>query len=74
MVNQFGDSVSLYDKPGRITIIDFFFTRCPNPCPTLTRNMRKLQKSFASYENGRIVIDSSVVQFISFTVDSERDS
>lgn len=74
LINQLGDSVSLYDRPGKITVIDFFFTRCPNPCPTLTRNMRKLQLSFANYQEGRKVIDSSVVQFISFTVDPERDS
>jgi len=74
LVNQLGDSVSLYDKEGKIKIIDFFFTRCPNPCPTLTRNMRKMQLSFANYQEGRRVIDSSVVQFISFSVDPERDS
>ena len=74
LVNQLGDSVSLYDKQGKIIVIDFFFTRCPNPCPTLTRNMRKLQTSFANYQDGRRVIDSSVVQFLSFTVDPERDS
>jgi protein SCO1/2 len=74
LLNQLGDSVSLYDKPGKIKIIDFFFARCPNPCPTLTKNMRKMQLSFASYKDGRREIDSSVVQFISFTVDPERDS
>ncbi|MDE3236974.1 MAG: SCO family protein [Bacteroidota bacterium] len=74
LVNQLGDSVSLYDKPGKILVIDFFFTHCPGPCPILTRNMRKLQQSFANYQDGRRVIDSSVVQFISFTVDPERDS
>jgi protein SCO1/2 len=74
LLNQLGDSVSLYDRQGKITGIDFFFARCPNPCPTLTRNMRKMQLSFASYKEGRRVIDSSIVQFISFTVDPERDS
>ncbi|MDE3126064.1 MAG: SCO family protein [Bacteroidota bacterium] len=74
LVNQLGDKVSLYDKPGKITVMDFFFTRCPNPCPTLTRNMRKLQQSFSNYEEGRRVVDSSIVQFISFSVDPERDS
>ena len=74
LVNQLGDTVSLYDRPGKITVVDFFFTRCPNPCPTLTHNMRKLQSSFVNYQEGRKVIDSSVVQFISFSVDPERDS
>lgn len=74
LVNQLGDTVSLYDRPGKIIVMDFFFTRCPNPCPTLTRNMRKLQQSFSNYEQGRRVVDSSIVQFISFSVDPDRDS
>ncbi|MDI9358526.1 MAG: SCO family protein [Phycisphaerales bacterium] len=74
LVNQLGDTVSLYDKKGKIMILDFFFTHCPYPCPVLTKNMRKLQQSFSHYLNGRQEVDSSVVQFISFTVDSKRDS
>lgn len=74
LVNQLGDTVSLYDKAGKIFVIDFFFTRCPSICPTLTKNMQKLQASFASYKNGRSTIDSSIVQFLSFSVDPERDS
>lgn len=74
LINQLGDSVSLYDKKDKILVLDFFFTHCPNPCPTLTRNMQKLQASFANYQEGRKVIDSSIVQFISFSVDPERDS
>lgn len=74
LFNQLGDSVSLYDIKNRIIVADFFFTRCPSICPTLTRNMAKMQKSFSSFRNGRKVIDSSIVRFISFTVDPERDS
>jgi protein SCO1/2 len=74
LINQLGDSVNLYDRPDKIIVIDFFFTHCPNPCPTLTRNMKKLQLSFANYQEGRRVIDSSIVQFISISVDPERDS
>jgi protein SCO1/2 len=44
--NQLGDTVSLYDKPGKIIVADFFFTRCGSICPRLTTNMSKLQQSF----------------------------
>lgn len=72
--NQLDDFVSLDSLKGKIIVADFFFTRCPTICPTLTKNMQKLQASFASYKDGRRVVDSSIVQFISFTVDPERDS
>lgn len=74
LVNQLGDSVSLYDIQNKVIVADFFFTRCPGICPTLTRNMAKLQRSFSKFNEGRRIIDSTIVNFISFTVDPERDS
>ncbi len=74
LVNQLGDTVSLYDIQNRMIVADFFFTRCPSICPTMTRNMAKLQQSFSRLKEGRRVIDSSVVKFLSFSVDPERDS
>lgn len=72
--NQLGDSVSLFDKTGKILVVDFFFTSCGSICPKLTRNMAKLQQSFITGGNVRNKIDTSIVQFISFTVDPQRDS
>ncbi|MEN9684597.1 MAG: hypothetical protein RLZZ28_383 [Bacteroidota bacterium] len=72
--NQLGDSVSLYDKKGKIIVADFFFTRCGSICPKLTANMARLQQSFIRGGNLRKKIDSSIVQFMSFSIDPERDS
>jgi protein SCO1/2 len=74
LVNQLGDTVSLYDIQNRIIVADFFFTRCPSICPKMTSNMAKLQQSFSHYNQGRKVIDSSIVRFLSFSIDPERDS
>lgn len=73
LVNQLGDSVSLDDIKGSIIIANFFFTRCPSICPTLTRNMKELQDAM-KMKDFRKKIDSSYVRFISFSVDPERDS
>ncbi|MBI2283126.1 MAG: SCO family protein [Bacteroidetes bacterium] len=72
--NQLGDTVSLYDKKGKILVVDFFFTHCGSICPKLTSNMVRLQQSFIRGGNLRQKIDTSIVQFVSFTVDPERDS
>ena len=74
LINQLGDSVNLFDKKGKITVANFFFTSCGSICPRLTQNMHKLQHSFILGGNVRNKIDTSIVQFISFTVDPERDS
>jgi protein SCO1/2 len=64
--NQLGQIVSADSLKGKILVVDYFFTRCPNPCPTLTRNMKKMQDAFLK--------NDSLVHFISFTVDPGRDS
>jgi protein SCO1/2 len=74
LVNQLGDTVSLYDKPGKIIVADFFFTSCRSICPRLTRNMAKLQQSFIIGGDPRNKIDTSIVQFVSFSIDADRDS
>jgi protein SCO1/2 len=74
LVNQLGDSVSLYDIKGKAIVINIFFTSCGSICPQLTKSMAKLQQSFIKGGNTRRKIDTSIVQFISLTIDPERDS
>lgn len=64
--NQLGKLVSADSLKGKILVVDYFFTRCPNPCPTLTRNMKKMQDAFLKTD--------SLVHFISFSVDPARDT
>lgn len=73
LMNQLGDQVSLDSLRGRIVVADFFFTRCPTICPFLTRSMKGLQDGM-KFKDPRRKIDTSIVQFISFSVDPERDS
>ena len=74
LVNQLGDTVNLYDIKGKVIVADFFFTSCAYVCPKLTQNMAKLQQSFLKGGDPMSKIDTSIVQFISFTIDPERDS
>lgn len=71
--NQLGQQVNLDQLRGRVIIADFFFTRCPSICPTLTRNMKSLQESLKLKDVTKR-IDTTFVQFLSFSVDPERDS
>jgi protein SCO1/2 len=74
LINQLGDTVNLYDIKGKIIVADFFFTSCAYICPKLTQNMAKLQRSFLKGGDPMNPPDSSIVQFVSFTIDPERDS
>ncbi|MEY4052718.1 MAG: SCO family protein [Chitinophagia bacterium] len=74
LVNQLGDTVHLYDQQGKIIILDLFFTSCGSICPRLTNNMSKLQQSFTRGGDIRKKVDTSIVQFMSISVDPIRDS
>lgn len=73
LTNQLGNQVSLNDLPGKVIVADFFFTRCPTICPTLTRNMKKLQDAL-KLRDERKLTDTTFVHFLSFSVDPERDT
>lgn len=73
--DQLGRRISLDELDGKIIIVNSFFTRCPNICPGLTRNIRKLQASFENPNpKKKNYNDSSIVYFLSLSIDSERDS
>lgn len=65
--NQLGQQVSLNDIKGKVIVLDFFFTRCPTFCPGMARAMKRLQDAFKQN-------DTSIVQFISVSVDPLHDS
>jgi len=73
LTNQLNQKVSLGQLRGKVIVVDFFFTHCPSICPTLTANMRKLQDALRKKDEMRL-LDTSFVQFVSFTVDPERDT
>lgn len=60
-----GQPFGLPDLEDRVNLVDFMFTNCEGPCPRMTARMAGLYQEFAA-ENR--------VQFISITVDPERDS
>lgn len=51
---------------GKVLLVDFFFTSCPSICPTLTKNLRKVQSAY--------IKNDSLLQILSFSVDPVRDS
>ncbi len=74
LTNQLGQKVSINNSlKGKIVVIDFFFTTCPSICPQLTSNMKRLQTSFRKDPKKEASLDT-IVQFISITVNPERDT
>jgi protein SCO1/2 len=77
LTNQLGKKISFSDfslnDSGKITVVNFFFTRCPTICPGMTMKMKWLQNVVTK---GVKVGDNRAdyVQFLSISIDPERDS
>lgn len=73
LTNQLGEQVGWKDMEGKVIVADFFFTHCPTICPAMTMNMKKLQEGISNAQKvGNKKPD--FIQFLSFSVDPERDS
>lgn len=46
MTDARGQTFDTASLAGKVWVVDFFFTNCPGPCPTMTKNMGKLHKTF----------------------------
>jgi protein SCO1/2 len=64
-VERSGEPFGRSDMEGKINLVYFGFTHCQGPCPVLVANMAEL---YHLYDH------SPEVQFITISVDPERDS
>lgn len=64
-----GGKVSLGDTNGKVRLVEFLFTNCPDVCPATTYNMVKLQNELK--KDG---MWGNKVHFLSVTFDPERDT
>jgi protein SCO1 len=63
--NQLGDSLSDADLRGRVVVVDFIFTSCPDVCPLLTQQLAALRR--------KLPVEAPL-SFVSFSVDPEHDT
>ena len=65
-INQDSILITSEELKGKIWITDFFFTSCPTICPPMTSQMKRLSEMTSD-------IDKQI-QFISFSIDPDRDT
>jgi len=63
--DQNGKTITNKDFEGKVYIAEFFFTTCPDICPIMTENMKKIQDKFLGNPNLGIA---------SFTIDPTHDT
>ena len=65
LINQNGQKITQEFYKNKIYVADFFFTTCQDICPTMTKNMYKLQEELK---------DDNDILFLSHTVIPEIDT
>jgi len=64
-VERSGDAFGKQQMLGKINVLNFFFTSCRGPCPYMNSKVAELYQKY---------VTSNRVQFISVSVDPDRDS
>lgn len=65
-INQDSVWVQKSDFKGKLLIVDFIYTHCPDICPPMTSNMNRLNKATADIADH--------LMFLSFSIDPKRDT
>lgn len=68
LMDQSGRQITLSDHRGKIVLVNFMFTKCPDYCPTLTAVLANIQAELIAEGLG------DKVHFLSVTVDPENDT
>lgn len=63
--DQHGKTITNEDYEGKVYVVEFFFTTCPDICPIMNENMVKIQDEF---------LGNSKVGIASFTIDPAHDT
>lgn len=63
--DQNGRTITNQDYQGKVYVVEFFFTTCPDICPIMTENMVKIQNEF---------LGNPKVGMASFTIDPAHDT
>lgn len=67
--NSDGTTYNFADSEGKVRLVEFMFTKCPDICPATTYNMAKLQDQLK--EKG---LFGDKVEFVSISFDPENDT
>jgi len=73
LVDHNGQPFTRADLDGSVHIVGFFFTSCPSLCPTLMRQMKKLQEKIDA-QAPMEKVDKTELRLMAISVDPDTDT
>jgi protein SCO1/2 len=67
LIDQQGENFTFSTLDGDVTVVSFIFTSCPDVCPVITQSLRMVQEGLSAS-------DAERVEFVSISVDPDRDT
>ena len=64
--DHFGKTVTISDLSGKVVVLTFLYTSCPDVCPVVTDTLHRAHVLLGN--------DASAVEFVAISVDPQRDS
>ena len=64
--DQFGADVGLSDAAGKVVVLTFLYTYCPDVCPVVTETLRRAHELLGD--------DATEIEMVAISLDPERDS
>jgi len=66
LANQFGDKIKLSEQRGKVVVLTFLYTHCPDVCPLTAARLRQVHAQLGA--------DAADVTFLAVSVDPEGDT
>ncbi len=66
LTDQFGQAAESGDYRGRVVLLTFLYTHCPDVCPIVTGQLRKVSEALQN--------EASEIALVAVSVDPERDT
>ena len=67
LIDQQGENFTFSTLDGDVTVVSFIFTSCPDVCHVITQSLRMVQEGLSASDTER-------VEFVSISVDPDRDT
>ena len=74
LFDQNGDSFTLSEDEGKVVVVAFVYTSCPDICLVISANLEYIDQNLAGYSDDVVIVSVTLDPCLLYTSPSPRDS